>query len=263
MIICLLTISFCKIEDKSIEVYNKIIQVNAKAAIVMDALTKEILYEKNIHEPLLPASITKILTCLTAIYYYSLSDLVFIDENVNKVMGSKIYITPGDIITIEDLLYGALLCSGNDAALYLAKHYSGDSQDFIYLMNKLAVYLGAKHSSFTNPSGLDNESENYTTAYDMAMIMVGALTNETFRKINQTKKYVAKLYSGKTLYFVNKHRLIKTREDVIGGKTGYTKKAGRTLVTCFKEGNRELIVVTFACSNDWQVHCDLIKNYQE
>lgn len=234
------------------------INITAKSAIVINAKTKEIYFEKNSHIKMLPASITKILTCITAIITYDLDNYVIIDNTVNKIEGSSIYLKPGDIISIKDLLYGSMLCSGNDASIFLSKKYSGEEEDFVYLMNQLCKKIGANSSIFNNPTGLDSESQNYTTAYDMAIIMSYALENEIFRKINNTISYSPTIYSNSKLYFFNKHKLIRNYNGyVTGGKTGYTKKAGRTLVTSFMKNNIEIIVVTLNDPNDWHTHLTL------
>lgn len=150
-----------------------------------------------------------------------------------------------------------MLCSGNDAAMALAIHYSGEMKDFVYEMNELAKEIGMKSSTFENPHGLDETTKNYTTTYDMALLMSYAMKNQTFRKITKTTTYNPMIYSNRRLYFYNKHRLIRENYLVTGGKTGYTKQARRTLVTSFENDGFEIVVVTFNCSDDWNVHTSL------
>lgn len=236
----------------------------AESMIVMDMRTKRILNNYNEHKKMLPASITKILTCITCIEHYNLDEIVVVGDEVLDVEGSSIYLKVGDVITIRDLLYGLMLCSGNDAAKLLAYHLDQNVDDFVYLMNETAEKIGMADSHFENPSGLDSISRNTTTAYDMALLMSYAMQNETFQTITKTKNYKASLISNKTMYFRNKHRLIQENDSVIGGKTGYTKEAKRTLVTCFKKENFEIVVVTLNCGNDWAFHQSLAeKCYQE
>ncbi len=230
---------------------------NAKSSIVMDLNSRRVLYENNSHERMLPASTTKILTCITAIEHYQLDDYVVIDKEVLKTEGSSIYLEVGDVISVNDLLFGLMLCSGNDAANALALHYSGKLSDFVFLMNETAKKIGMTNSTFENPHGLDVDTKNYTTTYDMALLMSYAMKNPTFRQIVATKSYHPTIISGKKMYFNNKHKLIQQLDNVTGGKTGYTKKAERTLVTTFKNQNFEIVVVTFKCSDDWQVHQSL------
>lgn len=236
----------------------------AESMIVMDMRTKRVLNNYHEHKKMLPASITKILTCITCIEHYNLDEIVVVGDEVLDVEGSSIYLKVGDVITVRDLLYGLMLCSGNDAAKLLAYHLDHNVDDFVYLMNETAKKIGMTDSHFENPSGLNSVSRNTTTAYDMAILMSYAMENETFRTITKTKNYKATLISNKTMYFRNKHRLIQENDTVIGGKTGYTKEAKRTLVTCFKKDDFEIVVVTLNCGSDWEFHKSLAeKCYQE
>jgi len=228
--------------------------VQAASAILMEKDTKRVLYEKNIHERYLTASIAKIMTAIVAIENGNLDKYCVVDEVTTRQIGSSIYLKLNDEIKLIDLIYGLMLRSGNDAAYLIANNVGKDYEDFIYLMNETAKKIGMKNSSFSNPSGLDEESANYSTAYDMALLMAYALDNEIFRKITGSKTYACKTKNGESLYFVNKHRLIQSKDYVTGGKTGYTTSAKRTLVTSAMKNNMELIVVTFNCGNDWTVH---------
>lgn len=227
--------------------------VSAESCIVYDPDEKEILYQNNIHKKLLPASITKILTCITALEVYPLDDYVYITNDIANTVGSKIYLKPGDYIKIEDLLYGLMLCSGNDAAVAISTHLSGEEEDFIFMMNKICDKVGMKNSSFYNSSGLDEKTLNYTTAYDMALLTSYAINNSSFLKIFGCTKHIVELPDRK-LYFNHKHKLVKYYDYAIGGKTGYTEKAGRTLVTLFEKDDQRIIVVTFNSHNDWNIH---------
>lgn len=256
IIILLLMISVSTIkQEKDVLAYNEaVINPSAKACIVLDCYNNEILFEKNIHKKMLPASLTKVLTAYVSILYYDLNDYVVITHDMINVEGSKIYLEVGDIISVKDLLYGLMLCSGNDAALALAYHYSGCLDDFIILMNNVAKNMGMINSSFENPHGLDGITNNYTTAYDLAILFATCLKNNTFREITGTRSYNTKIYSDKSFYFTNKHRLMKSMDTVTGGKTGYTKKAGRTLITSFKDYFNEVVVVTLDAYDDWNLH---------
>lgn len=245
---------------------SKTIYDTAESTTVMDTKTKRVLYEKQNTKRLLPASTCKILTCLVAIENYDLDDFVIITKEMVNTTGSAIYLEVGDVISINDLLYGLMLCSGNDAALALAYHYSGTLDDFVYLMNQKAKAIGMQNSTFENPTGLDEVTKNYTTTYDMALLMSYALENATFRKITSTKSYQPKIISGKQMFFKHKHKLLNQNSFVTSGKTGYTKKAGRTLVTSFKDQDLEIVVVSFNCPDDWHLHENLFNfvktNYQ-
>ena len=161
-------------KDDNDTIVNHTYYDNSKSSIVMDVTTKRVLYQNNIHERMLPASTTKILTCITAIEHYQLDDFVVINSDVLKTEGSSIYLEVGDVISIKDLLYGLMLCSGNDAANALALHYSGNMQDFIFLMNETAKKIGMNDTSFANPIGKDDEN-NYSTSSDIAKLLKYAL----------------------------------------------------------------------------------------
>lgn len=239
-------------------------KIYAKSIIVMEPVSKRVLYEQNIHQRLLPASITKILTCITTLENFNLDDIITITKEDINTTGSRIYLEEGDMISVEDLLYGLMLSSGNDAAKTLANHYSDNEADFIYKMNEIAKKVKMTSSSFMNSSGLDETTKNYTTAYDMALLMSYCLENPFFCKIIKTKKHTADiLNSEKKLYFHNKHRLINSSEHFIGGKTGYTKLAKRTLVSAFEKQNMRIIVVSFDLGNDFYIHDHLEKYFFE
>lgn len=256
-LVILMIISSCQKISVDSEVAN--LYVNAKSYIVLDTTSKRVLEGNNIHKRILPASTTKILTCLTVLNYFDINNYVVITNEMLNTVGSKIYLEVGDIISIKDLLYGLMLNSGNDASTTLAISLAGSIDNFVYLMNEECKRIGMFNSTFENPSGLDESTKNYTTAYDMSLLMKAALENDTFRKITSTKEYQASLLNGRKLYFNNKHRLVHTNDYVTGGKTGYTKKAGRTLLTSFKQQEFEIVVATFDCSNDWEVHTNLAK----
>lgn len=216
--------------------------------ILMDINSKRVLYGSNIHERFLTASIAKCLTAYVAICEGDLSDEVKMSYEASVEEGSKAYIPVGQIVTLEDLLYGLMLRSGNDCAYEIAYMIGGGLEGFSFLMNEYAKVIGMNNSTFENPSGLDSASYNYSTAYDMALLISECYKNETFMKIFGTKKYVKD-----NLVFYNKHKLVNLNDIYNGGKTGYTKKSGRTLITT-AHNNLDLVCVTFNDSNDWNTH---------
>lgn len=261
IIILLLLISFISLtscKDKTTPVTST--YVDATSYIVMDKTTHRVFEGRNIHQRILPASTTKILTCLTIINNFDLDQYIKITYDMINIEGSRIYLEVDEVISVKDLLYGLMLNSGNDASLALAIGLCNNVDNFVYLMNEECKKIGMKNSTFENPNGLDETSKNYTTAYDMALLMSYALENEDFRTITSCKEYKAKLPTGRTLYFNNKHKLIHTNDLTTGGKTGYTKKAGRTLITSFEKKGFEIIVCTFDATNDWESHTQLAKN---
>jgi serine-type D-Ala-D-Ala carboxypeptidase (penicillin-binding protein 5/6) len=225
--------------------------VYAESAIVMEATTGLVLYEKNMHEKHYPASITKILSALIAIENSSLSDTVTFSRdaifNVD-LDSSRIGIDVGEQLTMQQSLYGILLESANEVTYGVAEHVAGSIPAFAQLMNNRAKELGCTDSNFINPHGL-YDNDHYTSAYDMALITREAMKNETFRKIFAARTYQIPPTNiqSETRYLRNHHRFVLKQEYTYdgteGGKTGYTSKAKYTLVTTVKRGDLELICV--------------------
>ena len=202
------------------------------------------------------------MTAIIAIENGDLNSTRKVGEEVLKAYGSAIYLSLDEEITLKDLLYGLMLRSGNDAAIEIAYHVSGNMEKFVELMNKKAYELGMSNTKFLNNHGLEESdgSGNTSTAYDMAILMRYALKNDTFRSIIGTETYEAKT-SGKTYVWQNKNKLLKMYEYNIGGKTGFTKKAKRTLVTASKKEDKTCIVVTLNDGNDFNDHKSLYETY--
>lgn len=228
--------------------------VSAEQAILIDQDSGTVLYEKNADNPQLIASITKVMTAIIAIEYGELTDQVKISREAVTVEGSSIYLEENEKMSLEDLLYGLMLRSGNDAAIAIAEHIGGSVDGFVYLMNEKANWLGLEQTHFENPHGLDSE-HHYSTSKDIALLMRYAMENEVFAEINQTKSYRS---SSRTYSWHNKNKLLTNYYPyTIGGKTGYTKAAGRTLVSVAQKNNRQLIAVTINDPNDWFDHMQL------
>lgn len=224
--------------------------------ILMDQVTGRVLAGKNYNTPMLIASITKIMTCLLAIESDKLEDVVVVDDIIKKSYGSGIYIEVGEEITLRDLLYGLMLRSGNDAALMVAKYVGGTVEDFVQKMNQKAKDIGMTNTIFYNPSGLDNTDQgNYSTAYDMALLTRYAMQYKEYQTIVKTKSYTVKT-NKKTYIWKNKNKLL-SEDYITGGKTGYTEKAKRTLVSTGSSNNMHFIVVTIKDSDDWNTHKSL------
>ena len=237
--------------------------------IVMEVNTNRVLCSKNHKNKMYMASTTKILTAIVAIENIDLNKIVKVTKETTGIEGSSIYLEAGELLTVKDLLYGLMLRSGNDCAMTIAKAYNDNIEDFISLMNKTALKIGAKSSNFTNPHGLHDEN-HYTTAYDLALISCYALKNATFKEIVSTKK-VEIPYSIKNSkrILVNKNKMLKNYDGATGIKTGYTKKAGRCLVTSAERDGLELVCVVLNCPSMWQKSADLLdscfskyKNYK-
>lgn len=224
--------------------------------ILMDETTGRVIEGKNYNTPALIASITKIMTCLLAIESNKLEDIVVVDETILDSYGSGVYIEVGEELTLRDLLYGLMLRSGNDAALMIAKYVGGSVEEFVKQMNQKASEVGMTNTVFHNPSGLDNtDLGNYSTAYDMALLTRYAMKYSEYREIVKTKSYTLKT-NKKTYVWKNKNKLLNY-DYITGGKTGYTEKAKRTLVSTASYDNMNFIVVTIRDSDDWNTHLDL------
>lgn len=223
--------------------------VPSQSAILIEEKTGRVLYNKNGKTEMAMASTTKIMTAILAIEYGNLDDVVVVDEEAANVEGSSIYIEKGDKITLEDLVYGLMLRSGNDAAYAIATHVSGSLKNFVELMNEKARVIGATHTNFTNPHGL-YETEHYTTASDLALITQYAFRNEDFKEIISAKKVDIKINNEAHILY-NKNKLLSGYEGGNGVKTGYTIDAGKCLVFSAQRDGLQIIGVILRASDIW------------
>lgn len=224
---------------------NDNISLNARSAIVLDRTSKKILYGKNEYRKVKMASTTKIMTAIVILENCDLSQPTQVSKKAAGTGGSRLGLKVGDKITINDLLYGLLLCSGNDAAVCLAETCSGSVKDFSNLMNLKAKELGLKNSHFETPHGLDSD-EHYTTAYELALLTNYALENPIFKKIVGTKLYTITI-NGYPKTLSNTNELLGNLNGVYGVKTGFTNGANRCLVTACKRNNMDIICVVLGC----------------
>lgn len=243
------------------------VSVSAQSAILMEQKSGRILFEKDAYTKRRIASITKIMTAIIAIESGKLNKYVKVSEQATRTEGSSIYLKPGEKIKLKDLVYGLMLRSGNDAAVAIAEYVGGSVDGFVYLMNQKAKEIGMLNTHFVNPSGLDTSKNQYSTAYDMALLTRYAMNNETYREIAGTKEYRSPDPTGDwDRIWRNKNRLLSKYQYCTGGKTGYTKLAKRTLVTTATKGDMNLIAVTLNDSNDWNDHIAMyesgFKNYE-
>lgn len=227
-------------------------ELSAASSILMDAESGRVLFEQNAHEERAIASITKLMTALVAAESgHDTSETVTIRPEWTGIEGSSIYLQAGENITLETLLYGLLLNSGNDAAVAVAAHCAGSVEAFVEQMNLWAVRLGMEHTHFSNPNGL-SEDGHYSTAYDMALLARACNKNEVVAGITATKS----ISFGKRT-FTNHNKLLWRYEGCTGMKTGYTEAAGRTLVSSADRNGQTLIAVTLNAPNDWSDHASL------
>ena len=225
--------------------------VHAESYCVMSGNDGTVTKEKDMHETQSVASISKIMTALIAIEQGNLNDTWVISDDVLKINGSSVYLIPKETVTLEALLYGLMLRSGNDTAHEIALCISGSEEAFVKEMNEKAKILGMNDTLFRNPSGLDEEDGgNISSAYDMALLMRYAMNNETFSKIVSSEYYDFK----KGVRWKNKNKLLFTYDKTTGGKTGFTKRAGRTLVTSASNDDTRSIVVSLNMGNDFAFH---------
>ena len=215
--------------------------INSRAAIVIDRNSNTILYGKNEKEKRKMASTTKIMTCIIVLENGNLNDIVEVSKKSAGTGGSRLGLKTGDKITVKDLLYGLMLCSGNDAAVALAEHVGGSIEDFSKLMNDKASKLNLENTHFVTPHGLDND-EHYTTAYELALLSNYALKNKDFAQIVGTKSYTVTI-NNYTKTLSNTNELLGTLNGIYGIKTGFTNGANRCLVTACKRGNMDIICV--------------------
>lgn len=234
---------------------------SARSAIVVERGTGKVLYEKNADERLPIASTTKILTAITVIRYGgNLEREVTVPDCAVGVEGSSIYLQKDERLRVIDLLYGLMLQSGNDCAVALACLTSGSVENFAMLMNHVARKAGASDSHFANPHGLPDD-KHFSTARDMAAISSFAMANETFRAIVSTKVYKDCPYAGRDYNRVitNKNKMLTMLEGGNGIKTGYTKAAGRCLVSSAERDGKEIVCVVLSCGPMFEESCGLIE----
>ena len=234
----------------------KTFAINCNNCVVMDIDSGRVLYESNKDKQMLIASTTKIMTAVIAIENKNLNDIVIIGDEVLTMYGSNIYIEPGEEMTLRDLLYGLILRSGNDAAVSIAKYVSGSEEKFVYLMNERAKKLGMNNTIFNNPHGLDDDTKNYSTPYDMALLMKYANNLMEFVEISGTKRW-STFTNKKSYVWHNRNKLLTSYKYLTGGKTGYTPKAGKTLVSTASKNNLNLVAVTLNNPNHYNIQKDL------
>jgi len=230
------------------------VQTNAKAAALIDVTSGRILWSSHGDEPMRIASLTKIMTAIVAIEHGRLSDKVEVSKRASGKEGSSIYLKIGEEMSLENMLYGLMLRSGNDAATAIAEHIGGSEEGFVFMMNQKAEMLGLHNSHFMNPHGLDAEG-HYSSANDLAVLTAYALKNPIFRDIVKTKVKKAPNPNDKWDYsWLNKNKMLQMYEGADGVKTGYTKKALRCLVSSATRQGQQLVAVTLNDGTDWVDH---------
>ncbi len=230
--------------------------LSAQSHCLMDADTGKVLSSSNADQVLPMASTTKIMTCILALEVASPAAEVVIPKEAVGVEGSSVYLTNGEKLSLEELLYALMLESANDAAVAIAHFIDGSIEAFAERMNQKAQTLGMTSTYFKNPHGLPCDG-HYSTARDLCRLMAYCMENEVFAQITATKTKSISAPDGKTRFLSNHNRLLRSLETCIGGKTGYTKTAGRCLVTAAEEKEKTLVCATLGDPNDWKDHISL------
>ncbi len=243
---CLLLPMGASAQEQQIE---ETFSASAKAAVLIEEQTGMILYAQNETAPLPMASTTKVMTALLTLEYGKLDEIVTTSRNAFGVPGTSIYLAQGEKLTLEQMLYGLMLASGNDAAVAIAEHIGGSVDQFCDMMTQRAQELGCKDSVFKTPHGLPNNT-HHTTAYDLALIAREAMKHPLFRKIVSTQRATIP-WEGREYDRIlnNKNRLLSSYEGATGIKTGYTKAAGRCLVFGAERNGLEVVGVVLNCPN--------------
>ncbi len=258
LLVCCICASLICLPTRAAEKAAAAPAVSAQSAVLMEAESGEIVFAHNADLPLAMASTTKIMTALVALELASPDRVIEVDPEAVGVEGSSIYLSAGEPLTLEELLYALLLESANDAAAAIAIGLSGSVEAFADEMNRKARSLGLVATHFTNPHGLD-DAEHYTTARELAIISRAALQNELIRTISSTRKTtIPHAGTDGVRLLVNHNKMLRLYEGCIGLKTGFTKKSGRSLVSAAERDGVRLIAVTLNAPDDWNDHTKML-----
>lgn len=227
-------------------------KLSARSAALIDVESGRILYGQDMDRELPIASLTKIMTAIVAIEEGDINDLVTVSPRAVGVEGSSIYLQQGETLRLNDLLYGLMLRSGNDAAVAIAEHVGGSVPGFVRLMNEKAAWLGLNHTHFMNPHGLDEEG-HYASAHDLAVLSAYALKNPVFQEIVKTTKTTAPLPGAAwDRLWINKNKMLRLYPGADGIKTGYTEMAKRCLASSATRNGIQLAAIVLNDGNDWE-----------
>jgi len=226
--------------------------IGAEAGCVLDVQNQQFVFEKNFDSIMYPASTTKIITLLVALEKGDLDSIVSVSPSAAECEGSSLDLVAGDRITLRNLLYGMMLVSGNDAAVAVAEHISGSTDEFVELMNGEARRIGAERTHFSNPHGLPDPSNHYTTARDLALITAYAYSIPEFREVVSHVRKQIYFADGHSREVLNTNRLLKYYDGANGVKTGFTNDAGYCLVAAAKRNGVQLIGVILNSDSRWE-----------
>jgi len=226
-------------------------QIDAEAAVLIVANTKQVLFEKNPYDIMYPASTTKIMTLITALEKGNPNSIVTVSSSAATCDGSSLDLHTGDKLSLNNAMTGMMLVSGNDAAEAIAEKVAGSIPAFVSMMNVNAQKIGALSTHFSNPHGLPDPYNHYTTAYDLALITAYGMQNKDFAKIVSSRDYDVSFLNGKKIHVSNTNKLLKTYPGANGIKTGYTDAAGDCLVAGANRGGVQLIAVLLNDDYRW------------
>jgi len=237
-------------------------QVSCRSVIFSDSTKVKRLYGKSVHDRVLPASTTKVMTALVVFDRLKLDDYVTVSSRASKAQPTKLYLKPGEQYKVRDLLYAILIKSANDASIVLAEAVAGSEWKFVQLMNQKAKSMGAKNTRFSNASGLPSKQKQYTTAYDMYLIFRKALGYKFFRDTIRRKYKTITSKSGRPIKLKSHNKILfKDWKRKIYGKTGYTRAAKACFVGTLEKGDSTLIIAVFGCSKRWDDIKHVVSNY--
>ena len=248
-IICYFLILICTCH-LLVNAKEKVPYIDARSAIAIDGKSKIVLYEKNAYTPIPMASTTKIMTCLVALNYGELDEKLEVSSKAASIRGAEIGYKKGEKISLEELLYGLMMKSGNDAAITIAEGIGGSIEGFSKMMNEYAMQIGLLNSNFESPHGLDS-ANHYTSAYDLALLTSVAMENTKFKEIVNCRS-ISEKEKNFTRAFNNINKILHMIPNANGVKTGYTGQAGKCLVTSVELENRNIIIVTLNCTPRWK-----------
>lgn len=227
-------------------------QIEAEAAVVMAVTGRQVLFAKQADAIMYPASTTKITTLITALEKGDLGSTVVVSSQAAACDGSSLELRGGDKLTLQEALYGMMLVSGNDAAEAVAENVAGSIPAFVKMMNDKAEKIGAARTNFSNPHGLPDPFNHYTTAYDLALITAYGMQNTTFSRIVSTRDYDVHFLNRPSAHVRNTNKLLSTFTGANGVKTGYTEAAGDCLVAAANRKGVELIAVVLNSDERWE-----------
>lgn len=260
--ICLLTAALIFNLPLSLHAAKSSYNVSCKSVIFSDSTKVKRLYGRRVHDRVLPASTTKVMTALVVMERLKLDQYITVGHSATKAQPTKLYLKPGEKYKVRDLLYAILIKSANDASIVLAEAVAGSEKKFVKMMNAHAKKIGAKHTKFSNSNGLPTKATQYTTAYDMYLIFRKALRYNFFRKAIKQKYRTIRSKGGREIKLKSHNKILfRDWKQKIYGKTGYTRAAGPCFVGTIQKGGSTLIIAVFKCSRRWDDIKHIVSRY--